>query len=452
MTITGYGLVLSGLVDARCRFLRLLTGLDEQILAADRGSANVLRALRNDVVTAFQAHVEAVNGEVTAAELTSGGSDPAQWDSESLSNLAQAAVNGFLRLQQQHATVYAHLTGSRQPTDDFVFLLYRALGVAPLISRHTEMLTVHSTPNLTWETTSFAASGQTGTASIAVPWLETLAPIHWPLAVHELGHFFVPGGKDIGAERAELCQQHGWLEDDFEEIVADAVAQGYLGDAYAFALAREAYVLSYAGHVKPGVAVGRRLNLLGGPQDLLSAIPTEWGLDRRESADDVKAVEVPEVDDETAGAMRAAAVELVGTMNVNDPARVAAARALLASGEPCAGVYLEDGLPLVEQSLGPDGATKDAIAAIGAAVHVAATDGEIFEAAWREEVDRDGAAFLGFLSAPVRDEAELHGQADQLSKQDVRLARSLQSAAVHRWLIEARDAYEGEPIGEGAAL
>lgn len=434
MSLSSVGLLLSGLVDVRQRFLRVLAGLDGALLAADDGPRAVLAARRRELLRTLREHAAAAQSAVLAAQV-SGGEDPLQWSEALLTRLAVVGVNGFDRLTMQHLELFRHLPRKALPREDIGYLLYRSLDLSLMSRTHARLISVSESERLTWETTSFTEGEGQRTAAVALPWGETLSPLRWPLVVHELGHYLLPGGDD-GFKKIELLSaQNDWPPDAFEEVVADAVAQRAFGDAYAFALAREGYLLSYAKHAPNSLTVARRLKLLETPADLLAALPADWKLDVRESlqgADDVS------VDDETANLMRQAAVTLVGAMTANRASAVAEARKLLRAGEPSPGVMLEtDATSKVDAALTEvlDGKSLDeAPAVLGLAVHESLRDGEIYEAAWREETEQSVDGMIAILSDALVDHGHVVAEQKKLLDFDTWLARSLQSAAVHRWL------------------
>lgn len=434
MSLSSLGLLLSGLVDVRQRFLRVLAGLDEALLAADDGPRAVLAARRRELLLTLREHAAAAQSAVLAAQV-SGGEDPLQWNEALLTRLAVVGVNGFDRLTMQHLELFRHLPRKAPPREDIGYLLNRSLGLSLMSRTHARLISVSESERLTWETTSFTDGEGQRTAAVALPWGETLSPLRWPLVVHELGHYLLPGGADGFNKIEQLSAENHWPPDAFEEVVADAVAQRAFGDAYAFALAREGYLLSYAKHAPNSLTVARRLKLLETPADLLAALPADWKLDVRESlhgTDDVT------IEDEVASLMREAAVDLVGPITGNRPSAVCEARNLLRAGEPCPGVMLDvDATATVDAALLGllDGKPVDEASGIlGLGVHESLSDGEIYEAAWREEVEQPVDGMISILADALLDDSHVVAEQKKLVDFDTWLARSLQSAAVHRWL------------------
>lgn len=450
-------LVVSGVMDVRDRFLRALAGLDEARAAADSGTRTVL--------SGFHEHVQSlyVDFHRTIAEHLEGiraafGDDPRKWPQEELDPLSLSAVRGFDTLSAAHDDFCAHLPGVTRARDDLLFLLIRSLNFSLMSKAHTQLLSVQQSSVLTWEASRFSSlqSVQTvAAAAIAVPWLETLSPLRWPLAVHEVGHYFLPGddARLVSPIIKTIAAREGWRDHDytsFKEIVADAVAQRAFGDAYALAFAREGYLLSYQTHIEGGVSVKTRLELLGGPSALIENLPRAWRFDAIIPDDDpepggdgggARARQLPETSEADRVRMRLHAERLVQDIPINNPEAVAAARQLIRSGEPPAAALLLgpgnlDAMQKLTASLkgGSPLNPVDVAAVTGLAIHRSLSDGEILEAAWLEDYERDEAAFLAHFTRTTISDEELDTAVRVVAQADTWLSRALQSAAVHRWL------------------
>ena len=357
-----------------------------------------------------------------------------------MDKIVERAVNGFTALATSHHQVYLQLQDSRQVREDLKYLLYRALNLSLVSPRHEGLVSLKTSGILQWETTAFR-SGSATTASVSVPWLESLGPLRWPLVVHEVAHYFLPFGGEAAEQIARTAQANAWSADAFEEILADSVAQRHFGAAYSFALAREGYLYSYRKHVTGGLSVEQRLKVLGEPNDLLSALPKEWGLSHRESLNETQA----EIPTETVVAMRVAAVEVLDELNsahewTAEPNRddvVAAGIELLNAAEPAPAVPRPDAAEVIDRAIQERHADPSADVGYVAdtAVHTPLTDGEIFEAAWRAEVCRQPEEMGEALGSPLTEE-KIQTEMALVAKQDIWLARSLQSAAVHSWLLK----------------
>jgi hypothetical protein len=435
--LTPAGLVLSGALDIRHRYYRLLGSLEEAKLAADLGTRAVLDAMSDDCRERMLEHAHAVRGQVIAAKARS---KTASWSDTYLSQIVDRSVNGFTSLTAKHAEVYLQLQDSRKVREDLRYLLYRALNLSLVSSRHEGLVSLKTSGNLQWETTAFRSDGGT-TASVSVPWLDSLGPLRWPLVVHEVAHYFLPFGDEANDLYTQIAQENGWNADAFEEIVADAVAQRHFGAAYSFALAREGYLYSFRKHVTGGLSVEQRLRALNDPADLLEALPAQWGLAQRNSLG-----ETPEgIPDDQVTDMRNKAEEILSDLarvheldpHLNREDAVASGIELLLATEPAPAVQKSTAAEAVEKAIAAREADPNAEVAdvAQAAVHIPLTDGEIFEAAWRAEVCRDPDELVRVLGSEMTDEV-IEIELAEVTKQDIWLARSLQSAAVHRWLVE----------------
>ncbi|MDO3401370.1 hypothetical protein QWI29_15130 [Mycolicibacterium neoaurum] len=439
--ITAAGLILSGVMDIRHRFCRLLAGLEEAEAAADPGTRAVLGALAVECRDDLKKHAEAVRGQVIPARAAARSADPARWSPSALGNIVERAVTGFVTLATCHHRIFQQLDGSQQVREDLRYLLYRALDLSLVSVRHEALVSLKTSGTLQWETPAFRTATGT-TAAVAVPWLESLSPLRWPLVVHEVAHYFLPFGHEATARLNEISQAHGWVTDAFEEVLADAIAQRYFGPAYTFALAREGYLYSYRKHVTGGLSMEQRLQALKEPTDLLTALPAQWGLAHREA---LAGPQAP-IDDSVVGAMRAAVDELLAQLAVDDgsqkahnrPDVVAKAQQLMAQSEPAPAIYGDDCTQRIDEALQSraDDSGADIGHIVDAAVHTPLTDGEIFEAAWRQEVRQGEVGAVDLLARPLDDDT-LDKEIAEVTSRDIWLARSLQSAAVHRWLLRA---------------
>ncbi|OBJ17655.1 hypothetical protein A9W93_20540 [Mycobacterium colombiense] len=348
---------------------------------------------------------------------------------------------GFTSLEVRHQKVYQQLDASRQVREDLRYLLYRALNLSLVSSRHEGLVSLKASGTLQWETTAFSTpDGRT--ASVAVPWLESLGPLRWPLVVHELGHYFLPFGGETTELVGNQSQARGWSTDAFEEVLADAIAQRHFGAAYSFALAREGYLYSYRKHVTGGLSVEQRLKVLAEPADLLTVLPPQWGLSHREMITGAQAA----IEDKVVAEMRSLAVEILDDVATNNdwtptpnrPQAVIQARELMAIPEPAPGVLAADAAAQITEAVRTfeEASGTDIGAIVAAAVHSPLTDGEIFEAAWREEVSQDSDNVVEKLATSLTDDL-IDEETATVTSRDIWLARSLQSAAVHRWLLDA---------------
>lgn len=445
--VTPAGLILSGALDIRHRLCRLIAGVEEARSSADLGTRGVLGTLVQECRTELKKHANAVRGQIIPARMAARSDDPDTWTPLALEQVVNRTVMGFTNLAARHHEVYQQLDASRQVREDLRYLLYRAHHLSLVSFRDEGLVSLKASGTLQWETLAFLTpNGRT--ASVAVPWLESLAPLRWPLVVHEVAHYFLPFGREATDLLSEISQSHGWSTDAFEEILADAIAQRHFGAAYSFALAREGYLYSYRKHVTGGLSVEQRLKVLAEPADLLAALPPQWGLSQRKTIDDK---EVASIDDSVVSEMRQEAQQLLNTIAAendwpavsNREEAVTRARELLARPEPAPAVLATDAAERIinavnKRQTDPNADIGDVVDAV---VHSPLTDGEIFEAAWREEVSRDSGQLVKHLEAPITD-AIIDEEIDEVTRRDIWLARSLQSAAVHRWLLDAMNLAE----------
>ncbi|MCW2855334.1 MAG: hypothetical protein JWR52_949 [Marmoricola sp.] len=465
-------LVLSSAADVRERFLRMLAGLDEASAAADAGTRTVLQTYRGRV-SELLVEQQGILADHIEGLRAGFGDQPSEWPPGELGEMSAATVAMFDLLSIQHYEVATHLPGRSAAREDLLYLLMRSMRFSLMSREHTRLLSVQESRMLTWEATRFTQLQADGpsAAAIAVPWLETLTPLRWPLAVHELGHYFLPDAALVYPNVLRIAQDHGWREADltsFKEIVADAIAQGALGDAYAYALAREGYLLSYKTHQGGGVSVADRLRLLGGPIALIDNLPSVWRLDERSpvptSGSKPPAPPPDPTEEDERAKMRAEALKLVGEPSTNDPERVAEARQLISRGEPPTAVLSSrarsvDGLMGLVEAL--DEAHQSPVSRLtpeqvgdltNLAVHRPLTDGEILEAAWLEDCERDPTQLLDSLCGAL-DDKTIHEAMRDVVERDTWLARALQSAAVHRWVDDGErlDAQQRVAVGQELA-
>ncbi len=439
--VTPAGLILSGTLDIRHRLCRLIGSIEEARSSADRGTRAVLGTLVNECRNALNNNANAVRNQIVAARSAAQTGDPSQWTFSALEEIVNRTVMGFTSLATRHHEVYPQLDGSNSLREDLRYLLFRALNLSLVSFRDEQLVSLKASGNLQWETLAFQTA-EGWTASVAVPWLESLAPMRWPLVVHEVAHYFLPFGTETNEIISRASEEHGWSSDAFEEILADAVAQRHFGAAYSFALAREGYLYSYQKHVTGGLSVEQRLNVLAEPNDLLAALPSQWGLSQRVGID---GAEMDAIDDAAVWDMRQFAQEVLNdinsangwsaTMNRADP--VSRARALMSRSEPVPGVLAIDANAQIDAAVAkreadPSADVRDVVDAV---VHSPLSDAEIFEAAWREEIGRDIGELVEHLAKPVTDDS-IEVEIAEVTRRDIWLARSLQSASVHRWLID----------------
>src|SRR5258708_21852407 len=122
---------------------------------------------------------------------------------------------------------------------------------------------------------------------IPISFVETATPLRWPLLIHELGHWLLPGGRSLAdIARPELRKT---LKEDplssqteaiFAEVFADQVAYRSCGLAYAYALASEAALSGEEAHHTGAASapnVLTRLEMIGDQvREWAADLPQEW--------------------------------------------------------------------------------------------------------------------------------------------------------------------------------
>lgn len=448
--ITEEGLILSSLLDIRQRFLRLLIGIEEAIPSADPGARTVLNAYRSKVLKATRHYSETVADFIIGAQSASD-DDPTRWTQSARHRMTNAALKNFDRLSSAHYEIYRHLHRTDRPREDLVFLLFRSIGLSLMSREHERLVSVYASEQIVWESLEMKADGDSRAVAVGVPWVELLTPLRWPLVAHEVGHFFLPNGVLREYDAKTIAGEYGWLEEQeiraFSEILADLVAQKYFGDAYAYAFVREAHHISTS-HSTPDLPPKKRIELLGGPKQLIASIPATWmsrpydGVEFGSTGDEKPYVPIPDAE---LSKMRTIAVEIVGEPTVTRPECVEKARLLLRNGEAYGAVDAlgckteadnARALDLVRNGFAD--ITRDEVADVLALVrHQALSDAEIYEAVWLEESERTPDSLIEALTVVGTDQ-DFVLEAREIESRDTWLARSLQSAAVHRWIDEAR--------------
>lgn len=449
-------LLLSGLVDVRDRHLRVLSGIGEAILVASPAPRQFLNVYRDSVRKGLREYLFSCRGTLDA--MTAMGEDG--WEESSLlADLASQAAAHFVILASSHLELTRYLPPSSRVREDLTYLLFRAGGLSLLSRTHERLVSVVVERGVEWSSRSDEAARSA--VAVSVPWLETLTPLRWPLAVHELGHYLLPGGDPVPKLIDGLQDEHEWDQterDAFAEILADAIAERYCGPAYTQALAREGYLVSrgldesgrstaraeLVSAQQPAVrddsvSVKRRLELLACPDMPIAALPLAWNLGPR--GEDPAEELVP---DDVTREMRGIALRLLeGGSSGQDSECIDRAALLMDRPEPVAALTPLPDQGLVERLetiLRNDSAPAEAEAGdlIGLVVQDALTDAQIFSAAWRNEVGRNREAYVRALEIDADEDECLSSAIAEVATRDTWLAQSLQSAAVHRWLDDCR--------------
>ena len=421
----------------------MLAGIDEAMLVASPGPRQFLRVRQASVRESLTQYLESCQG--TLESMRAIGEDG--WTDEALlADLANEAANSFVSLAVAHLELTGYLPPTSRIREDLTYLLFRAAGLSLMSRTHESLITMIVERTVQWSARS-DEGGHSGVA-VSVPWLEALTPLRWPLAVHELGHYLLPGGQQVAPRVDRLQLEHDWGEaerDAFMEILADAIAERYCGPSFAQALAREGYLISLgltnrgeAATTEQSVSVKRRLELLACPTMPVESLPAAWNLGPR--ADPPLEL----VSDQVTSEMRTCAVDLLGpTQSDTDPDAIHQAAALLDLPQPVPAltrvvdadrVVRLEGIVLQGQAPAAD----EAVELTTLVVQRALTDAEVFSAAWHAELSKDRDAYVGGLMLDSVNDSDLAAASAQVSTRDTWLAQSLQAAAVHRWLDAGR--------------
>lgn len=444
-------LLLYTLLDVRNRQLRFLGAIEELRRTSVAGESEVLSGARDSMISALSSF-EGELRDVLDPVLTE---SPDPDDDYGLSvrrsalTLGENGFNAYARVQRD---VFPYLALGPRPPADVGFFLARAFGLSPteVEDRRSFALTYGRYP--AWDSRIFDSPAPV--AGIPIPIGETLTPLRWPLLVHELAHWFQPGGERLRqtAERALLEAFHRddlpvSLSAPFGEFYADLVAYRTCGPSYVYALAKEAHLASAenrkSDEFSPSMRV--RLRLLGSEvQPFLEGLPEGWLPPQSEVEDFDALVRVHEVAQRLLEELPAQETrdEVIGQIT-----------ALLKNGEPASGVHMSN-----EPSLGVlaevvrtrrDGDATLRNNVFGSAVDTAGTDAEILVAAWLGEVDRPSQQIYADLEDSPIPEAgepttaeELERAIGVLAARDTAVSRSLAAGAVHRWLTRYDETIE----------
>ncbi|MDR7188137.1 deoxycytidine triphosphate deaminase [Microbacterium sp. BE35] len=443
MKLTSQRLIASGALDIRARFVRLLSLLERIASSATESERRILDWLIAVTRDRLEKYVENVAGIIEGGHAMVAKAPGAPWPSPFRTYLVKAAEEGYQSLRQAHSTAYPYISGRTTVPDDLRHFLFRSVGLSLVSPTHREAIAIYPSSHMVWESSSTRVQTDAddfATAGILIPYSEIASPLRWPLLVHELGHHISPGGHSSDTLRAEALKRHGVeeLDDALSELQADRIAERATGATYAVAMAREGYLLRIGKHFKQGgPTVQQRLTELSYGADVADALPAEWHLDGTRV--DMDTNEPEELFDPDALQTLSSIVgEIVPAPDEQDSsARIARARTLLRNGDPIPSIPRGITPPpeVFEQAAAGLLTKQEVVDLFNAIVEDPLTDAEILEAAWQQELDQDEESMLTRLIDPVTDE-QLEKEMAALEAEDVRLSRSLQAAAVHRWLLE----------------
>lgn len=430
-------LLLFGLKDIRDRHLRLIGALEELSRVADIGELRFLEAVIQTVKNRLRTYDSRVIDALDPIILTQ---DDLEFLNAARANLATLAKDGFNGYAKVLLEAFPHLPLNRRPSADVGFYLARAYNMSPTRQTHRSKFALNHGRYTVWESRAFSTE-HAAVATIPVPFGEALTPLRWPLFVHELAHWYKPGGEPIHDEsHARLKEEFATEElpvaivEAFEEVFSDLAALRACGPSYVLALAKEAQLAPSQHHGRSFVPPVRQRLLLMGTEigDLVASLPPEW-----DSGGDA-------VDAEMLRRVRKVAEQLLPeSRQENRPEVVMAARELLSKGQPASGVHLVPGPPitvLLSVLNERPNNSKDLLNGIfNAAVDTVCTDSEILEAAWMNELDQPPEALFGQLQAATESLEDASDGVARMAKLDTAVTGSLQAAGVHRWLVEWDD-------------
>lgn len=372
--------------------------------------------------------------------------EPTKWTDDYLDYWSQLVRSQFHLLTDLLRHYFPSLPLPPTPPADIGFFLARNLSLSLTRDSHRRKFALSYGKFSAWE--SVELSGDGAPAALPIPYIEANTPIRWPLLLHELGHHLIPATDNIRAAGRDVVSTHIKEFSDvaakqraLQEAVADRVAESACGKAYALALIREAHIGSYLTHrIAPAVSTVHRLRMLDAWTDLESIVPDEW-LKTMDSGVEDLASSI-----EFLTEARQRAIELVPTRPESLPRQPFVERAIrqLATGEPAGSVMVgqrngrRGDVPLSSvRRLSP----SQIDSYFQSAIELPCRDSEILEAAWTLEALREPQEYLeilskSFLEHDALDHSALNSAIDTLTSWDGSLSRSLQSVAVHRWLVD----------------
>jgi dCTP deaminase len=425
----------------RERFLRLLHGLEELRRNPDPGVRALVDAAGTEIRRDLQSFETSVGEILQDGEFEQSPDDPDGWSVPYQGRWSDATAHGMRRLETQQRKIVQYLLLPSSPPSDIGFFLARGLDLSPTRASHRERFALSYSRFLVWET--FGVGSSQAVPAVPVPFAETLTPLRWPLLLHELGHHLLPAPDDSRRKGNDLVRNvvrdrlgpdaKAGARKDLQEVLADRVAERTCGTAYVLALLREFHLISMIGHqtdlhVAPPLL--SRLRVLDSWPDLESALPGPWRA--RLEEEDVRDLAWE----------RSVAVELIPDAAAPRPHVVDEAVRLLRLGEPAGSVR---SLPAPTQgellACARGASDVDPVEVFASAAEVACTDAEILEAAWKLEACMPARDYLARLRDSLLTGTALDldktGDATRFrARRDTNISRSLQAAAVHRFLVD----------------
>ena len=460
-----------GLRDVRDRYLRLLTALDEFKATATREGKRVFELAKKPLLQ----ELEEFEHDVRSLDPAGLARAAARGQNEA----ALLALHSYRRTYQLTTSrLFPYLPLGAHPPDDLRHFLSRALGLSLLNDEDQQRFSLAYSGKPFWEVAELlplddtSVTGGARVAVIPVPFTETLTPLRWPLLVHELAHAVI-GPAEISELAAALAAatipglpEEGPLDELAEELLADAAAERACGPAYEWAFATETmfFMRSEAGHLRTPVEQDARTRcaLLGSGLGLMpSTLPSQLDVTITDeisaaiSGSIVKALTADGVNVVSADQMaQDTLIELRGNAKIDhrpvlpdvvadDPVLTRTLREAIAGHcAPPDEVRKSVIAELVAELAGaPAPAVVDPTLSQRFA-HIHVSDAEILTAAWEfyanETAEQQEQAFWAetVLEGATFDLDRMSEAQSRVVRFDTYVARSLESAAVHRWLVE----------------
>lgn len=439
MKLSSQGLVLSGALDVRHRFIRAIALLEGLATASKPSTKVVIESMVNGLRQELGNYVEQCQLAVVLAQAPPGRDDPVNWESKAFANLAAAAAKGFQRLDFQQKLAFPYVAVDYSLPADVEHFLFRAMGLSLSSPSHRSALALYPAEDAEWGSMSVPnISKDSIVAAVDVPFVEARTPIRWPLLAHEVAHHIAFQGRQAEALVVTALARlehsaHAPSPGVVTEVIADREAERSTGVSYALALALEGYLDSYEKHSKPGYpTIRQRIASLKLGSAIVDYLPNEWHLDGDRIGENGEPESSSSPTDLQMQAAKQLADELVPQPETTRPEVVKAARDLIRAGEPFGSVPRSHLVSHDEASNeGVSPAAADVPNPFYLASDCALTDAEILEASWAETIEQSPKSLVEAIITDIADD-----EGSRLDHLDVRLSRSLQSAAVHRWLEE----------------
>ncbi len=435
-------LLLWALRDVRDRHLRFIAALNELRRTSEPGEAKFILVAKQRMTDQLATFQKQLNDILEAVEFEDDPAEPEGWAivPQRLAPLARTTFRDFSDLQQE---LFPFLPTDRRPPADVSFFAARSFGLEPTRRQHRELFTLAYGKFTAWEGGEYQRP-PTRIPTLPIPFTETLTPLRWPLLLHEIAHWYLPGGERIENRAFDLLLAKfgttslpSGTEAAFSEIFADLIAYKAFGVSYALALALEAQLSNPFERfsdraIAPTPDARLRLVCSDDPYNVLSALPPEWAALRGGARVETSILEnVYEVAQQLSADF---------TPPRSSPTTVNMARELLQEGGTASGVHRYPQFDLKDFTSVVGGDRQLQAKLFLSAVDCPCEDADILEAAWMLEVDRTPAAILAELRQRDFTAEDVERTVDRavnvVARRDTAISRSLQAAAVHRWLME----------------